>query len=68
MPATVAEQVAVCPVEMADGVAATVTLATVGCTAADVMLTVILADFVSFCVEVATIVSDPDEGAFVGAV
>ena len=68
MPVTVAEHVDVCPVEMTDGVAVTETSVTVVCTAALTMFTFVFADFVSFCVEVATIVSDPDEGAFVGAV
>jgi hypothetical protein len=68
VPVTVAEHVAVCPVEMADGVAVTVTLVTVGCTAVLAMFTFVLADFVSFCVEVANMVSVPVGGGFVGAV
>lgn len=68
MPATVAAQVDVCVVLIEGGVAMTVILVTVGGVAVVERAMVAVPNFVESCVEVALMVSEPEEGAVEGAV
>ena len=68
MPVTVATQIAVCSVPIEDGVATTVTAVTVGCITEVETATTADPNFVTFCVEVALIVSAPEVGTVDGAV
>jgi len=68
VPATVAAQVDVCVVLIEGGVAMTVILVTVGGVAVVERAMVAVPNFVESCVEVALMVSEPEEGAVEGAV